>query len=109
MSQSQSLPTLIHRSALEAQYGKYAVVSVSARAEQYSQLLTLGDTIAEEYGIAPAMVQLTPLAAETAASSVSGSHGRPDQGMKVSVIAQQAQSVETIRYLITVTKSCGKR
>ena len=82
MSQSQSQPTLIHRSALEAQHGKYAVVSVSAPAEQYSQLLALGETIAEEYGIAPAMVQLTPLAAET---------------------------VATIRYLITVTKSTGKR
>lgn len=81
-SQSQSQPTLIHRSGLEAQYGKYAVVSVSATAEQYSQLLALGDTIAEEYGIAPAMVQLTPLAAE---------------------------AVATIRYLITVTKSSGKR
>ncbi|MDP3508000.1 MAG: hypothetical protein Q8T09_08430 [Candidatus Melainabacteria bacterium] len=82
MSESQSQPTLIHRSGLEAQYGKYAVVSVSAAAEQYSQLLALGETIAEEYGIAPAMVQLTPLAAEP---------------------------VATIRYLITVTKSTGKR
>jgi hypothetical protein len=82
MSESQSQPTLIHRTGLEAQYGKYAVVSVSATAEQYSQLLALGETIAEEYGIAPAMVQLTPLAAEP---------------------------VATIRYLITVTKSTGKR
>ena len=109
MSESQSQPTLIHRSALEAQHGKYAVVSVSAPAEQHSQLLALGETIAEEYGIAPAMVQLTPLAAETAATPVSGSHGRPDQGMRVGVVAQQAQSVATIRYLITVTKSSGKR
>jgi len=82
MPESQSQPTLIHRSSLEAQYGNYAVVSVSATAEQYTQLLALGETIAEEYGIAPAMVQLTPLAAESAAR---------------------------IRYLITVTKSSGKR
>jgi hypothetical protein len=100
---------LIHRSTLEAQYGKYAVVSISATAEQYSQLLALGDTIAEEYGIAPPMVQLTPLAPETAATPVAGSHGRPDRGMKVGVIALQAEPLATIRYLITVTKSTGKR
>ena len=79
MSESQSQPTLIARSTLEAQYGKYAVVSVSASSDQYSQLLGLGQTIADEHGIAPAMVQLTPLA------------------------------LEPSRYLITVTKTNGKR
>lgn len=79
MSESQLQPTLIARSSLEAQYGKYAVVSVSACADQYSQLLGLGQTIADEHGIAPALVQLTQLA------------------------------LEPSRYLITVTRSTGKR
>ena len=78
-AQSTSQPALTDRSGLEAQYGKYAVVSVSAPAAEYAQVLALGQTIADEHGISPAMIQVTPLGPETS------------------------------RYLITVTKSTGKR
>ncbi len=86
-TQSESQPALTHRSGLEARYGEYAVVSVLALAAEYAQVLALGQTIANEQGIAPAMIQVTPLTAVT-------------QGL---------EQVSTIRYLITVTKSTGKR
>lgn len=77
--QSESQPVLTHRTGLEAKYGQYAVISVSAPAAEYAQVLALGQTIADEHGISPAMIQVTPLGPETS------------------------------RYLITVTKSTGKR
>ncbi|MBP6745570.1 hypothetical protein KA344_10050 [bacterium] len=111
--QSESQPVLTHRTGLEAKYGQYAVISVSAPAAEYAQVLALGQTIADEHGISPAMIQVTPLGPETTPAIVSGSHGRPDQGMKVGVVLAQeelqAKSVSSIRYLVTVTKSTGKR
>lgn len=85
--QSESQPALTHRTGLEAQYGQYAVVSVLALAAEYAQVLALGQTIADEHGISPAMIQVTPLTAATPA----------------------LEKVSTIRYLVTVTKSTGKR
>lgn len=111
--QSESQPALTHRTGLEAKYGQYVVISVSAPAAEYAQVLALGQTIADEHGISPAMVQVTPLGPETTPAIVSGSHGRPDQGMKVGVVSAQQElqsnSVSSIRYLVTVTKSTGKR
>jgi hypothetical protein len=66
---------------LEAQQGQFAVVILSAKNEDYGLLVTMGSAIAVEHGIAPALVQVTPLG-----------------------------GLEDGRYLITVSKSkCAAR